>query len=85
MSKPFRVWDSITLQQSAELAVQLKAKIEELCEANQCLPQDLPDSLISSSQLYVLVVSYEAAYSKLLNLDLLKTGIFSTNYHHNLH
>jgi hypothetical protein len=74
MSKPFRIWDSITLEQGVHLALQFRSKIEELCNANQCLPRDLPDSLISSEQLYVLVLSYEAAYSKLLDAELLKTG-----------
>jgi len=85
MSKPFRIWDSITLQQSAELAIQLKSKIEELCKANHCFPHDLPDSLISSNELYILVTSYEAAYTKLLNLDLVQTGRFPTDYPQNLH
>ena len=43
MSDKFNIWDSIALQDSVKLALQLRAKIEDICVANQCTTKDLPD------------------------------------------
>ena len=84
MSDKFNIWDSIALQDSVKLALQLRARIEEICTANQCLPKDLPDSLIPTHQLYMLALSYEATYNKVLELELVKTGNLKSN-HNNIH
>ena len=84
MSDKFNIWDSIALQDSVKLALQLRAKIEDICLANQCTTKDLPDSLIPTHQLYMLALSYEATYNKVLELELVKTGNLKSN-HNNIH
>jgi len=46
--------------------------------------KDLPDSLIPTHQLYMLALSYEATYNKVLELELVKTGNLKSN-HNNVH
>ena len=73
MSK-FRVWDSITLQDTVKLAIQIKQKIEDVVDKSRVPPDQLPESLIPTQVLYDLASCYEAAYSELLDQDLVKTG-----------
>ena len=84
MSDQFKIWDSIALQDSVKLALQLRSRIELLCQQNNCLPKDLPDSLLSTHALYMLALSYEATYNKILELDLVKTGNLKSD-HNNIH
>lgn len=70
----FRTWDSVTLSESAKLALQLKQKIEEICLSVDKTPEELPDSVIDTERLYMLSLSFIAAYDKLTEYDLLKTG-----------
>lgn len=73
-NEKFRVWDSVTLSESAKLAIQLKQKIEEICINVDKTPEELPDSVIDTERLYMLSLSFIAAYDKLTEYDLLKTG-----------
>lgn len=73
-NEKFRVWDSVTLSESAKLALQLKQKIEEICETVNKTPDELPDSVLDTERLYMLSISYMAAYDKLTEYNLLKTG-----------
>jgi len=83
MSKQFRTWDSTTLAEAAKLGLQLKQKIEEICVETGTNPADLPDSLIPTDKLYLLALAYNAAYDKLIEYDLVKTGnIKQTNNTH---
>lgn len=75
MSKQqFRTWDSAALAEAAKLGLQLKQKIEEISIANGSHPSELPDSLIPTDKLYLLAMAYNAAYDKLIEYDLVKTG-----------
>lgn len=74
MSKQFRTWDSAALAEAAKLGLQLKQKIEEICVENGASPSDLPDSLLPTEKLYLLALAYNAAYDKLIEYDLVKTG-----------
>jgi hypothetical protein len=75
MSKQqFRTWDSAALAEAAKLGLQLKQKIEEICIDVGSEPSDLPDSLIPTDKLYLLALAYNAAYDKLIEYDLVKTG-----------
>lgn len=73
-NEKFRVWDSVTLTESAKLAIQLKQKIEEICDTVNKTPEELPDSVLDTERLYMLSISYIAAYDKLTEYNLLKTG-----------
>lgn len=73
-NEKFRVWDSVTLTETAKLALQLKQKIEEICETVNKTPDELPDSVLDTERLYMLSISYMAAYDKLVEYNLLKTG-----------
>ena len=74
MSKQFRSWDSAALSEAAKLGIQLTHKIEEISTINDLVPSDLPDSLIPTEKLYLLAMAYNAAYEKLIEYDLVKTG-----------
>lgn len=75
MSKQqFRTWDSTALAEAAKLGLQLKQKIEEICVDTGTDPSDLPDSLMPTDKLYLLALAYTAAYDKLIEYDLVKTG-----------
>jgi len=75
MSKQqFRTWDSIALAEAAKISLQLKQKIEEICENNEVTPSDLPDSLLPTDKLYLIALAYTATYEKLIEYDLIKTG-----------
>lgn len=73
-NEKFRVWDSVTLSESAKLALQLKQKIEEICLSLGKNPEELPDSVLDTDRLYMLSISFIAAYDKLTEYNLLKTG-----------
>jgi hypothetical protein len=73
MSRKFRIWDSAQIHETVKHGIQLRAKLEQLCiESGKSLDQ-LPDSLVPSILLYMLVSSNEAMYSKLLDQDLIET------------
>jgi hypothetical protein len=72
--KPFRIWDAITLQEAAKIAIQLGAIIDETCRQNKTIPALLPPSLIPTEKLYILAASFDAAYNKLIEYELTKTG-----------
>ena len=73
MSDKFRVWESIQLHETLKHSIQFRAKLEQLCIENQQDLTQLPDSLIPSVILYMLVASNEAMYNKLLEQDLIQT------------
>ena len=73
MSKPFRIWDSIQLHETVKNCMQFRLKLEQLCIENEKQLHELPDSLVPSDLLYMIVASNEAMYNKLLEQDLLKT------------
>jgi hypothetical protein len=50
-----------------------------MCLTAMVSPDDLPNSLIPTSNLYKLVCAYEAAYAELLAQDLVRTGNPKTN------
>jgi hypothetical protein len=72
MSK-FRIWDSIHIHETVTQGIQLRTKLEQLCVENDKTLEELPDSLVPSSLLYMLVASNEAMYHKLLDRDLIET------------
>jgi hypothetical protein len=72
MSK-FRIWDSIQIHETVKYGVELRTKLEQLCFENDKSLDELPESLIPSSLLYMLVASNEAMYHKLLERDLIET------------
>ena len=78
MSK-FNTWDSETLAEAVKISLQIRAKIEEMCITTRTPPDDLPNSLIPTSNLYSLVCAYEAAYNALIEKDLVQSGNQKTN------
>ena len=72
MSK-FRIWDSIQIHETVKYGIELRIKLEQLCVENGKNLDELPESLIPSSLLYMLVASNEAMYHKLLERDLIET------------
>jgi hypothetical protein len=72
MSK-FRIWDSIQIHETVKYGIELRTKLEQLCFENGKSLDELPESLIPSSLLYMLVASNEAMYHKLLERDLIET------------
>lgn len=78
MSK-FNTWDSTVLADAVKISLQIRAKIEEMCITTRTAPDDLPNSLIPTSNLYNLVCAYEAAYNALLDKDLVQSGNQKTN------
>lgn len=79
MSKKFRIWDSLQLHETVKHSLQVRAKLEHLCVENDKHISELPDSLVPTQLLYMLVASNEAMYNKLLEQDLLKTLNPTTN------
>ena len=77
MSK-FKTWDSEILADAVKISIQIRAKIEELCIKTMVPPDDLPNSLIPTDNLYSLVCAYEAAYNALIENDLVKSGNLTT-------
>jgi len=77
MSK-FRAWDSEVLADAVKISLQIRAKIEEMCITTRTPPNDLPNSLIPTDNLYRLVCAYEAAYNALIENDLVKSGNLTT-------
>jgi hypothetical protein len=82
MSK-FRTWDSEILLDAVKISLQIRTKIEEMCITTQTSPDDLPNSLIPTGNLYNLACAYEAAYNALIENDLVKSGNLKTDK--NLH
>lgn len=75
--RKFRIWDNKTLFNTYLQAIQVKDKIEELCNENQTPVAMLPDSVIETATLYTILSSYEAMYDKLLEEDLISSGFSS--------
>lgn len=84
MTKDFRVWDSIQLQDAVKQALQIKGKIQQICIEHNATPQQLPHSLVPTDHLYDLAVCFEAAYNKLIEYELVKTGNLKSN-RNNIH
>jgi len=72
MSK-FRIWDSIQIHETVKYGIELRTKLEHLCLEHEKTLEELPDSLVPSALLYMLVASNEAMYHKLLERDLIET------------
>jgi hypothetical protein len=86
MSDKFRIWDSIALSDAVKLSIQIKSTIEETCIKNNLDIRNLPGSLVPTEHLYNIVSAYEAAYNRLLELDLVKTGnLKSFKQRNNIH
>jgi hypothetical protein len=83
-TKPFRRIDSITLQETFKVASQMVQTINQVCEENKTIPQQLPDSLVPTQYLYLLAAGFMASYDKLLEYELAKTGNLLTD-RNNLH
>jgi len=81
----FRIWDSEALASSLKIAIQMRAKINEIAIENKVPINSVPQSLVPTSILYDLIVCYEAMYNKLLDNDLVKTGNLRTPTKNNLH
>ena len=80
MSKQqFRIWESVQLQETVRNCIELRFKLEQICIEQEKQLTELPDSLIPSELLYMIVASNEAMYNKLLQQDLLKTLNTTTN------
>lgn len=80
MSKQqFRIWESVQLQETVRNCIELRFKLEQICIEQEKQLTELPDSLIPSELLYMIVASNEAMYNKLLQQDLLKTLNPTTN------
>jgi hypothetical protein len=79
MSKQFRIWDSIQLHETVKNCMQLRYKLEQICIEQEQQLAELPDSLVPSELLYMIVASNEAMYNKLLEQDLIKTLNPTTN------
>lgn len=73
MSK-FKTWDSDILLDAVKISLQIRTKIEELCVRTHTMPDNLPNSLIPTENLYNIVCAYEAAYNALIENDLVKAG-----------
>jgi hypothetical protein len=71
--RKFRIWDSNSIFQGYERAIQIAARIEETCSQNNS-PQDLPMSLVPTDVLYDLMICYHAMYNKLLDESLIQNG-----------
>ena len=78
MSK-FKAWDSEILTDAVKISLQIRAKIEEMCIKTMTSPDDLPNSLLPTDNLYRLVCAYEAAYNALIENDLMKSGNLKTD------
>ena len=80
MSKQqFRIWESIQLHETVKNCIELRFKLEQICIEQKKQLTELPDSLIHSDLLYMIVASNEVMYNKLLEQDLLKTLNPTTN------
>jgi hypothetical protein len=85
MTKSFRIWDSKTLQESSKIATQITSILNEVCATNQVNLTDLPPSLVPTEQLYLLAASFQAAYEKLINYELVSTGNLTDSRKNNIH
>jgi hypothetical protein len=77
------MWDSIHIHETIKHGIQFRTKLEQLCIENSKNLEELPDSLVPSNILYMLVVSNEAMYQKLLERDLIET--LNPKQNNNLH
>lgn len=82
MSK-FRIWDSIQIHETVKNSIEFRTKIEQICLDNNKSVDELPDSLVPTNILYMLVASNEAMYNKLLEQELIKTA--NPKYNLNIH
>lgn len=82
--KSFRIWDAQTLQEASKHAHQIVAMTNQVCIENQTLPEALPPSLVPTEKLYLIAASFIAAYDKLIEYELVKTGNLRSNKN-NLH
>jgi hypothetical protein len=76
--RKFRIWDSNSIFQGYERAIQICARIEEACSQNNS-PENLPMSLVPTDVLYDLMICYHAMYNKLLDESLIQNGYPKTN------
>jgi hypothetical protein len=76
--RKFRIWDSNSILQGYERAIQICAKIEESCGPEQEL-KNLPMSLVPTDVLYDLMMCYHAMYNKLLEESLVQNGYPKTS------
>jgi len=83
--RKFRIWDSAKLAKNLKIAIQIRAKIQEIAIESKVPINEVPQSLVPTSTLYDLTVCYEALYNKLLDLDLVETGDFKQPNKNNLH
>lgn len=75
MFDKLKPWNSKTLHDALVLSTQIQETIEHLCEEYEVDKlDDLPDSLVPTSKLYLLVGCYTAVYETLLNNELIKSG-----------
>ena len=79
MSKQFRIWESVQLHETVKSCIELRFKLEQICIEQQKQLAELPDSLMPSELLYMIVASNEAMHNKLLEQNLLKTLNPTTN------
>lgn len=77
--KPFRIWDSELLQEASKTALQIVNLTNEVCEENKTIPAMLPASLVPTDKLYLVCASFVAAYEKLIEYELVKTGNIRSN------
>lgn len=77
--KPFRIWDSDLLQEASKIALQIVSITNNVCEENKTIPAMLPASLVPTDKLYLVCASFVAAYDKLIEYELVKTGNLRTN------
>lgn len=71
--RKFRLWDSNSIFQGYERAIQIAAKIEESCKGN-INPENLPMSVVPTDILYDIMICYHAMYNKLLDESLIQNG-----------
>jgi hypothetical protein len=68
------LWESKALTEAANLCTQIQSRIEVLCEEEQQLPSQLPDSLISTKSLWLIAIAYNSLYEHCLDHELIQTG-----------
>ena len=76
MSNPrrFRLRDNNTLTDTYAKVMQIRHKLEEQMIDKECEPHNLPPCVIPSEIVYQLAISFEAAYDKMMEDELIKGG-----------
>lgn len=74
MSKGFRLWDSVSINEALKVLIQIKHKIEDISYSAKTSPDMLPPSIVPTEELYNIAACYEAMYKMLLDRDLVETG-----------